>query len=135
MSLKILQRSVLCLIVLAGMLNAQGNLFLPVITITDGTRQLEQTPQLPQQNIPIAATVSNVEPSSAISVRLFYRVFGGNFEIVFMQQFGDSLWTGAIPSYDVVAPYVDYYVRVDDGLGYATTLPPPVRSLSCIPIP
>ncbi len=99
---------------------AQGDSFLPIITVTNATRQLEIIPQPPQQEINISAVVSNVSPFSPLTVRLFYRIAGFDFQSVFMQSNSDSLWSGIIPSFDVVAPYVEYYVRVDDGFTYGT---------------
>lgn len=111
---------ILCFFIGMAKLPAQGYVTAPTVSITDETRQLAETPQLPQQDITINAYANGVSHLSMISVRLFYRPYGSDFQTVYMQLVSDSLWTGTIPSYDVVAPYVEYYLRVDDGFTYGT---------------
>lgn len=73
-------------------------------------------------SVAIAATVT--DPSGVTLVKLYYRPTGFPFyqEITLTAGAGDT-YTGAIPSFVVGPPSVEYYLRATDGAGNSGTSP------------
>lgn len=75
-----------------------------------------------QTGIPYAIMAHVTDPSSVASVRLHYRIDGGDWSDVVMRAALGGGYSGQIPGMSA-GTQIDYYVSAEDGLGFSSTSP------------
>ena len=85
--------------------------------------KLKRNPAVVLTNQAVTLTANVTDDGSVDSVRLYYRVDGGNYSAVNMTPGSGSSYSGTIPGVNSDSALVDYYIWSKDNQGNTSTLP------------